>query len=450
MSEWSRARAGADRAAPRPLIVAEATPPGRGAISLIRWSGAGLDEHLETLFPALRPLPEARRSVLATLRDARGAVDEGLLVRFDAGASFTGEASAEFSLHGSPALVRRALDAAFGAGARLAAPGEFTRRAFLSGRLSIGQAEAVGELVEAGGEREAEAALARIGAGGVDARFERWRSSIRSLLAEVEAAIEFGEEGHGAERLVESAGALAEELAGATREAERRGAPRVVLVGRANAGKSTIFNRLVGEEAAIVSPIPGTTRDPLRELIRLFGFEILLVDTAGDGEASGELERLAAERSRTEERLADLLIVVSAPEEGADDQRAAAAGRRASGRPSMIVFSKEDAPRTAPSSGIVAISARTGAGWQVFMQELHQNLQVEAGGLAARRSSEGGWTRERLRRSAQAVEAAAMAQTLELAAEALRSASRQLAAACGEALTEEMLDELFSRFCVGK
>ena len=291
------------QAAPADTLIALATPPGVGAVALLRLSGPAAREIAEKLFSRkLKP----RRAVHGELRDSAGSpIDDGLAIYFPAPNSYTGEETVELTPHGSPVIVQRLIEAAILLGARAARPGEFTYRAFINGRLDLNQAEAVDALIRA--ETDAERAAARRSLTGELGRRlapleERWRE----LLSRLEGAVEFVEEridftGGGA-RVTEAVAGLDAELAAIEKEFARgellRGDLTVALVGPPNAGKSTLFNFLARAEAAIVSAIPGTTRDLLRERVEIRGLKVRLTDTAGVRDTTDEIELLGVARAR--------------------------------------------------------------------------------------------------------------------------------------------------------
>jgi tRNA modification GTPase len=460
-------------------IVAVATAPGRGAIGVVRVSGPSLDGLVAAVCG--RALPP-RLACYGPFLDARGeAIDRGLAIHFPAPHSYTGEDVLELQAHGGPVvlqlLVSRCLEAAATPargrtvlpGLRLAAPGEFTRRAFLNGKLDLAQAEAVADLIDASTE-----AAARSAARSVDGAFSREVGALAGALVElrmlVEATLDFPEEeieflrsARAAERLDALAGALESLRARARQGALLRDGLRVVIAGQPNAGKSSLLNALAGAELAIVTPIPGTTRDRIAGSIQVEGVPLHVVDTAGlrpDEQAADEVERIGIGRSWEAIADADAVLFVHDLSRAGEPAHEAADGairaRLPAAVPCVDVHNKADAaPERAAALplGEVAISARTGdgietlrrrllsvVGWQVvpegmfIARERHQQALRAASGHV-----------DEARRLALQGDAA-----LELLAEELRLAHEALGAITGEFGAEDLLGAIFSRFCIGK
>jgi tRNA modification GTPase len=434
-------------------IAAIATPEGRGAIGIVRVSGPLAADIARGV---LGRLPEPRTASLIAARDAAGRLlDQGIALYFPAPHSYTGEDSLEFQGHGGPVVLLSVLAACLDAGARLAEPGEFTRRAFLNGRMDLAQAEAVADLIDAASQEAAHGALRSLSG--------EFSSAIKSLVAQlvelralIEAALDFPEEEVDAlhrddvlARLQRLRLALGEVLARSREGSLLRSGIHAVLAGRPNVGKSSLMNRLAGEERAIVTPIPGTTRDALRESIRIEGVPLILVDTAGLRPAADEVERLGVERAHKEVEQADLVLAVfdaSSREFSLPMTVPAAAAR-------VDIYNKID---LAPGFALpacereaVAVSARTGEG----MESLRQAILRAAGWKSHAESVF--LARERhlraLRDASGHLEAAAsQARQWELLAEELRLAQQALAGITGEFTADDLLGEIFSRFCIGK
>jgi len=305
----------ADRPAPTPdTIAAIATPPGRGGIGVVRVSGPASAQVARRLIGAE---PPARRAVKASARDARGElIDDGLALFFPAPPSYTGEPVFEFQGHGGPVVMQALLGACLDAGARLAEPGEFTRRAFLNGRMDLAQAEAVADLIEAASREAARSALRSL-RGEFSAAVSSLVAQLIELRALTEAMLDFPEEEvdalhqeDAAARLARVQAALLDVLRKSRQGSLLRSGIHVVIAGRPNVGKSSLLNRLAGEERAIVTPIAGTTRDALRESIVIDGVPLVVVDTAGLRPSTDLVERLGIERTRRELQGADLVMVV--------------------------------------------------------------------------------------------------------------------------------------------
>lgn len=435
-------------------IAAIATPAGSGGIGIVRVSGPDAAEVLSRLVGREPVSFRARVMTLGVARDARGErLDEVLYVWMPGPRSFTGEDVAEVHGHGGAVNMARLFRATLAAGARAAEPGEFSRRAFASGRLDLIRAEAVLHVIEAASERACRVAQAQLeGALGVRVRELGARST--ALRAEVEAGIDFPGEDLDlppAAAIARSAGALAEEIGALAStfglgRALRDGA-EVALRGPVNSGKSSIFNALVGSERALVAEEPGTTRDFVEARIVLDGVEVTVIDTAGDRAAESEIERrgiaLGSERSAR----ADLEVVLHSAAEGPPAGAPPVEDRR------LHVLSKADL-LPAPASGWLATSARTGVG----LDGLRAAILERVAGRATEGEDGALVTSERQRgllvEAAAAFTAAAGAagggRPLEIVAEELRVGGDRLAAVLGEEASEEMLDELFARFCIGK
>ena len=433
----------------RDTIAAVATPPGRGGIGVVRISGADAPEIGRRI---LGSLPAPRRARLAAFRDARGErIDEGLALYFPAPHSYTGEAVLELQGHGGPMVMQALLRACLDSGARLAEPGEFTRRAFLEGRLDLAQAEAVADLIESSSQEAARAALRSL-SGEFSAAVRELVSQLTELRALTEAMLDFPEEeldsvhrDDAAERLAGVQSRLDAVLAKSRQGSLLRSGIHVVLAGHPNVGKSSLLNRLAGDERAIVTAVPGTTRDALREPIQIEGVPLTLVDTAGLREPADPVERLGIERTQRELAQADLVLIIG--EAGAslpplreippDVQR-------------IEVYNKVDlAPQFKPPPPALAVSARTGAG----LDALRGAILAAAGWSSTGESIF--LARERhLRALGEArvhLEAArAELARWELFAEELRRAQVALAGITGEFTADDLLGEIFSRFCIGK
>src|SRR5687768_4412684 len=433
----------------RATIAAVATPAGRGGIGIVRVSGPAVPRIAELV---LGQLPKPRRATSAPFRDASGAaVDEGIALYFPAPHSYTGEPVLELHGHGGPVVMHALLGACLDAGARVAEPGEFTRRAFLEGKLDLAQAEAVADLIDAASREAARSALRSL-SGEFSAAIMALQSQLVALRALTEAMLDFPEEevdtlhrDDAATRLGEVRRALEEVLAKSRQGSLLRSGVHVVLAGRPNVGKSSLLNRLAGEERAIVTPIPGTTRDALREPIQIEGVPLILVDTAGLRTCADIVERLGIERTRQELERADVVLVIG--EAGAP---APAPVGELAGRHQIHVYNKVDlAPDFVAPAGGVAVSAKTGVG----LERLRSAILQAAGWSSAGESVY--LARERhlraLERAREHLEAAEReTRRWEFFAEELRLAHVALAAITGEFGADELLGEIFARFCIGK
>ena len=436
-------------------IAAIATPAGAGGIGIVRLSGPiAMEIGRQLCAQALRP----RHAHHVRFRDADGAVlDDGIALAFAAPASYTGEDVVELQAHGSAPVLRQLLARCCALGARMARPGEFSERAYLNGRLDLAQAEAVADLIAAGDERAARAARRALD-GHFSTRVDALAERLLALRVHVEAAIDFADEPIETlggdvlrEGLADARAALDTLLVDAERGRKLREGLHAVIVGPPNVGKSSLLNALAGSERAIVTDIAGTTRDLLHETLRIDGFELDLVDTAGLREEGDAIEREGMRRARAELRRADLALVVLDAREPDAGLRAVAAD--IAGVPQRIVVHNKcdlvDMP-TLPE-GAVAVSARTGAG----LDALHARLREAAEGNAP---AEGAFTArarhvDALRRAAQALADAAVVlaqDQLDLAAEALRLAHDALGEITGRTLPDALLGRIFSTFCIGK
>ncbi len=434
-------------------IAAIATPPGRGAIGIVRVSGPGVPEVAHRL---LGRLPQPRLATYGPAHDAAGQLlDDGVALYSPAPHSYTGEHCLEFQGHGGPVVLQTVLAACLDAGARIAEPGEFTQRAFLNGRIDLAQAEAVADLIDASSRESARSALRSL-RGEFSAAVGTLVAQLVDLRALVEAMLDFPEEevervhrDDADARLSRVRAALDEVLARSREGSLLRTGIQTVLAGRPNVGKSSLLNRLAGVERAIVTPIPGTTRDALHEPIQIEGVPLVLVDTAGLRASRDEVERLGIERALREVAQADLVLAVfdaSAGEFELPAQAPAAAMR-------IDVYNKVDlVPGFVPPPGphpAVGLSAKTGQG----IEELRHAILAAAGWTSQGESVF--LARERhLRALAAARErlAAAAEQSgrWEFFAEELRLAQQSLGAITGEFTADDLLGEIFARFCIGK
>lgn len=425
----------------RDTIAAIATPPGRGGIGIVRLSGPQVPAIAARL---LGRLPEPRVALHAKFGD----VDEGVALYFPAPHSYTGEAVLELQGHGGPVVMQALLGACLDAGARLAEPGEFTRRAYLEGKLDLAQAEAVADLIDAASREAARAALRSLG-GEFSAAVDALLGRLKDLRALVEATLDFPEEDvdrlHREDAVARLAAvrAAVEEVVRRSRQGSLlRAGIHVVLAGLPNAGKSSLLNRLAGEERAIVTPQPGTTRDALREPVQIEGVPLILVDTAGLRETSDEVERLGVERTQRELAQADLVLEIIDVTEGAT--------RLPAGAERIAVYNKIDLrPGFVAPAGAVAVSAKTGEG----MDRLRRAILAAAGWTSTGESTF--LARERHLRALELARthleaAAALDARPELFAEELRLAQEALAGITGEFTADDLLGEIFARFCIGK
>ncbi|MDH5576956.1 MAG: tRNA uridine-5-carboxymethylaminomethyl(34) synthesis GTPase MnmE [Betaproteobacteria bacterium] len=440
----------ADPPGPTPdTIAAIATPPGRGAIGIVRVSGPRAPEIAGRL---LGRVPPPRVATFLAARDARGELlDEGVVLYFPAPHSYTGEHAFEFQGHGGPMVLHSVLSACVDAGARLAEPGEFTRRAFLNGKLDLAQAESVADLIDAASREAARSALRSL-RGEFSAAVDALVAQLVELRALTEAMLDFPDEevdalhrDDAAVRLARVRGML-DEVHGKSRQGSLlRTGIHVVIAGRPNVGKSSLLNRLAGEERAIVTPVAGTTRDALREPIQIEGVPLVVIDTAGLRPSSDPVERLGIERTQQELARADMILAVF--EAG---QAHAPLDEVPAGTDLIEVYNKLDlAPGFVPPAGALAVSAKTGAGLDALKQAILKaagwNATGESVFLARARHLQA------LQRAASHLDAATREpQRWELFAEELRLAQAALAEITGEFSADDLLGEIFGRFCIGK
>ena len=434
-------------------IAAIATPPGRGGIGVVRLSGANLAD-LAVELTGHRPRP--RRAAVRSFRDADGSViDTGILLYFKAPRSFTGEDVLELQGHGGPVVLGAVLERVCALGARPARPGEFTQRAFLNDKLDLAQAEAVADLIDSASRRAARSAMRSL-AGEFSRRVRALDARVLALRVHLEAAIDFADEDIDflAEedvnrRMVELSAELADCLADARRGQVLRDGLEVVITGPPNAGKSSLLNRLLSEDRAIVTDIPGTTRDLLSGDIVLGGVPIRLTDTAGLRRGGDPVERIGVERARAAVASADVaLLVVDASVAGAPEPMLGESAARA-----VTVRNKVDLtgePAGEAPGGEVRLSAKTGAG----VDALKQRLLALAGGVppegvfAARKRHLTALTNA-ARHVAEA-QRQVYAGLGDVAAEALRGAQEELGSIVGTTSVDDLLGRIFGEFCVGK
>jgi tRNA modification GTPase len=433
----------------RDTIVAIATPPGRGGIGIVRVSGPAAARIAKQL---IGTVPSPRQAANATFTGADGEpIDQGLAIHFPAPHSYTGEDVLELHAHGGPVVMQTLVAACVDAGARLAEPGEFTRRAFLEGKLDLAQAEAVADLIDASSREAARSALRSL-SGEFSAAIGALRDQLVELRALTEAQLDFPEEEldvmhreDATRRLARIDATLRDILARSRQGSLLRAGVHVVLAGKPNVGKSSLLNRLAGEERAIVTDVPGTTRDALREPIQIDGVPLVMVDTAGLRTSKDEVERLGMARTKQELERADVVLAVHAAGE-----LDAPPAELPIGAARLDVYNKVDLkPGFVPPAGAVAVSAKTGAG----LAQLRQAILRAAGWSATGESTF--LARERhlraLTSAAEHLQRALLEQKRwELFAEELRLAHEELSRITGAFSADDLLGEIFSRFCIGK
>jgi tRNA modification GTPase len=449
--------------APPEAIAAIATPAGRGGIGVVRVSGPDLTRIVTGIVG--RPLPPRVATVAAFLGAHGETLDQGLALLFPAPASYTGETVLELHGHGGAAVLALLLNRCLDLGARLAAPGEFTKRAFLNGKIDLAQAEGVADLIEAATTTAARAAVRSL-TGAFSREIHLAVDALVELRMFTEATLDFPEEDIEFVRAADAAGKLAalrERLAALGARARQGSLLRVglgvVLIGQPNVGKSSLLNQLVGEDVAIVTPVPGTTRDAIRSSIEIGGIPLHVIDTAGLRPTGDVVEKLGIERTWTAIAHADLALIVTdarEPDHPADDEIAA---RLPAELPRVIVRNKIDLAGLDPSAerkdgaSLVLLSAKTGAGIDLLraaiLAAVGAGADMEGSFLARERHLQA------LRAAAAhladaATHLEASTPPLELFAEELRLAQEALTAITGEFTADDLLGVIFSRFCIGK
>lgn len=452
-------------------VVAIATAPGEGAIGIVRLGGPGAGMIASRIFRTSGRSPlEPWRLTLGRIRDPDRSedIDQVLAVFMPGPRSYTGEDMVEFHAHGGRATLEGIVRASLAAGARAAAPGEFTRRAFLRGKIDLAQAEAVIDLIRARTEVARAEALRQLD-GTLSRRIGQLKDEMTRVAARIEANLDFGDEEEldqdiSLEEPISLVADAVEKLLGGLGEGRSvREGLQVTFVGRPNVGKSSIINMLLDDSRSIVTPYPGTTRDTVESRLLVEGTLLLLVDTAGISPSADPAEKEGVRRSREKFRAADLPVVVvdaSEPLCGVDRELL----KEAAGRSSLVVMNKTDLPSAvdgheiAGLSGggsLVRTSALTGAG----IDDLHHALVKAARSGFEERGLEDplltnvrhgealGRTLAALRRS---LEQLGDGSSLDLIAEEIREALASLGEITGQTVTEEILDRIFSQFCIGK
>jgi tRNA modification GTPase len=440
-------------------IAAISTPPGEGAIGVIRVSGSLAPAIAERLFKrknASNGLIE-RQLHFGCFRDEEGQLDEGLAVIFRAPRSYTGEDMAEFHCHGGMLVVSRVLEAVLRAGARAAEPGEFTRRAFLNGKMDLTQAEAVMDVIRASTSRALRAAQEQL-AGRLGAEVEKIRNLLVEIVAHLEACIDFPEEGidpHTGEQLLADIGQVRSRIERLLATAQEgrilREGVRLVLCGAPNTGKSSLLNRLLGFDRAIVSATPGTTRDTIEELASLHGLPFHIIDTAGLRETADAVEREGVERSKQAMERADVIVrVVDArgPLEFAPTNGEIVAANK------IDLLDRRVEDLRFRDSGVVSISCLTGEGIDrlvdAIVKQARGNHPADAPILAAINARHQECLQRALSRLEEAEEQLGQQTDADLVAVPLREALEAAGEVVGAADIEEILGEIFSTFCIGK
>jgi tRNA modification GTPase len=437
-------------------IVAIATAAGRSGVGIVRCSGARVSALVTAI--VARPLTP-RRAVLADFRDARGEIiDRGLALFYPAPHSYTGEDVLELHGHGGAVVLRELLKRCLELGARAARPGEFTERAFLNGKLDLAQAESVADLIDAATAEAARGAMRSL-RGAFSQRVEELARALIELRMLVEATLDFPDEEIDFLERADAAGKLAavrarlQEVLAATQQGSLlREGIRVVLVGRPNVGKSSLLNRLAGEEVAIVTEIPGTTRDAIRQSISLEGVPVHLIDTAGLRESIDPVEKIGVDRTWAAIERADLLMVLHDAQNG-KDAGDDLLGQLPRALPRIDVMNKIDllgrGPEWDKANAVVWLSAKTGVGIELLKEALLTvaGWQAAGEGLFMARARHV----QALKEAQSHLNRAEVADgKLELLAEDLRLSQQSLGEITGAYTPDDLLGEIFSRFCIGK
>ena len=443
-------------------IAAISTPPGHGGLGVVRLSGPRAREIAEAILRFRRsPAWQTWAAALAELIDSAGqAIDNVVVTYFEKPRSYTAEDVVEISCHGSPVVLRHCLERACTAGARLAEPGEFTLRAFLNGRIDLPKAEAIRDLIECTTLYQARVA-ARQASGSVSIQLAPLKEQLLELIALLEAGIDFAEDDIDVAPNVEILRRIELVAPGVRRLAESFAWDKLVhdgvnlaIVGRPNVGKSSLFNRLLQQDRAIVTDIPGTTRDLVSESTSIEGIPIRLVDTAGIREGHDLVERLGIERSYQALADADLtLVVVDLSVPATEDDSALIQRAREAGR-FIVVGNKSDLPRRASQDQVIEVSALTGEGVHFLrnriLEILSPNGQIEreSGFITSLRHEQ--LLRESLEYLNKARSAVASGIPHEMLLLDLYSALRPIDAITGATTADDILNRIFSTFCIGK
>lgn len=445
-------------------IAAIATPSGRGGIGIVRISGKNLQQIAQVI---LGTLPKKRHASLSKFRDETGSIiDQGVAIFYPSPHSYTGEDVLELQGHGGPAVMNMLLSSCLSAGARLAQPGEFTLRAFLNNKLDLAQAESVADVIDASTGEAVRCAMRSL-QGEFSTAIHALTQALIDLRLVVEAALDFPEEETGYlqqadvyNKLKDIQSQLEHVFTSARQGSLLREGVHVVLVGPPNVGKSSLMNRLAREEVAIVTETPGTTRDTIRETIQIEGVPLHLIDTAGLRETGDEVEKIGIARAWAAIEKGGLVLLLTDSRLGltAGDQGILA--RLPAGVPLIRVFNKIDLLKEAPrikeekDKFEIYLSAKTGAGIDLLRQQLlkiigwRQHSACEGLFMARRRHL---WAlAEAKRHLERAIKMTEEKTQSELLAEELRLVQQTLSSITGEFSADDLLGEIFSRFCIGK
>lgn len=434
-------------------IAAVATPTGVGGLGIVRVSGPEAFPIAVRLFRG--PHFDSHRMAHGRIVDENGeTVDDVVLLPFRGPQSYTGEDVAEFCCHGGPAVLAAVLRLCYAAGARSAEPGEFTKRAFLNGKLDLAQAEAVADLIHAGAESQRRLAIRQI-EGKLSGAIARLRDSLMAVLASAEATVDFSEEvgeldtGLARSRLTDALAQVAEMEQGFAHGRMVREGAVVAIAGLPNAGKSSLLNALLGMERAIVTDIPGTTRDTIEDRILIDDVPVTLLDTAGVRESQDPVERLGVRRTEEALDAADLVLLTLAPESCSEPGSAALADKH---RSRLISVRNKSDLAWPPGHEGLPVSAKTGEGLEALRVEIRKRLIGRAPAEAALVSRER--HRAALQEAATAIHHGLVTLDSDVPTDFLcidlRGALDALGLITGETVTADIVERIFSDFCIGK
>lgn len=441
-------------------IAAIATASGRGGIGVVRLSGDNLLPWIQALTGAAALVP--RRATLSDFLDERGElIDRGIALFYPAPHSFTGEDVVELQGHGGPVVMQMLLRRCLGLGARLADPGEFTRRAFLNEKIDLAQAESVADLIDASSSEAAKSAIRSL-RGDFSTAVHRLVDQLIELRMLVEATLDFPDEEvgfleshdvHGKLNLIRSQ--LDRVFDNARQGSLLRDGMHIVLIGQPNVGKSSLLNRLAGEEVAIVTPVAGTTRDAIRQHIEIEGVAVHVIDTAGLRETQDEVERIGITRTWAAVAQANVAVLIIDALQGVTEEDRGIIAQLPGSLPLIRVFNKIDQYRQLPriekhaAGADIYLSAKTGDGLDLLRRHLLDVVGWHHAGEGVFLARERHLCALREARTSLAAAKENLGQA-ELFAEELRQAQEALSAITGEFTPDDLLGEIFSRFCIGK
>ena len=446
------------------IIAAIATPPGRGGIGIIRISGKNLAELAEKI---IGKLPAPRYAQLSRFLDAeKQVIDQGIAVYFPAPHSYTGEDVLELQGHGGPAIMNLLLAQCLSNGARLAHPGEFTLRAYLNNKIDLVQAESVADVIEASTSEAARSAINSL-QGQFSKKIEQVVSSLITLRIQIEATLDFPEEDIDTVQMLHIRATLTDihaQLEHIFRSAQQghllQEGIKIALVGAPNVGKSTLLNQLVEDDVAIVTDIPGTTRDTIQRTITLEGVPVHIIDTAGLRETTDIVEQKGIERTHAVMKDAHMIIILIDASRRRPDPNDPVICNTPEDKPQLIVCNKidlcNDSPRIEHEKNrtFIHMSAKTGAGLELLRQTI-----LKTAGWQFQRAGEGVFTARQRHLTALTLASEHIDKTmtftenflpLELLAEELRLAQSALSSITGQFTADDLLGEIFSHFCIGK